>query len=609
MDSSAIDELPAVRALGLLFKLTEIHLWDSGLGEVQESSSYYQVSNELVEGDEKRELDDINGFSLSQKDFELAEKLNELGLPLSFCSNKERKCGMNYAKKKSTRKNNQKSRFEINDHMLDSTTVSEESTSPACLVHTSNATEESEILNLGIIDVDDLSKLALGLGDSLSLTAQISQRAPENSCSCNTEASNLGFNKSLGPSPELGNSSLDEFEHLCENNNMMPNASRLGDGALEGFCLINEGADKQAVKEITEGANSAVYDDPGEWLTYWDDFHMRTYFYNISTHESTWDPPAGMEHLVYCNVADELAELENAQAHFAKYDGVEGLCDQKLDLDLAKDSGKDNGPLSQEIGDSIGSELSTSNDVGTQTIKRKKRVRRKKLSTKSSSSEDYQGILQELPSISKYWCQRYLLFSKFDYGIRMDEEGWFSVTPESLAKHHAAQSNDGSIVDFFTGVGGNAIQFARRCKHVIAVDIDPKKIEFARHNASLYGVDSNIDFINGDSFSLAAKLKADTVFMSPPWGGPDYSKVKKFDLTTMLKPLDGQSLFDAGKKIASKMIMFLPRNVDVNQLAELSLSANPPWSLEVEQNFLNGRLKGVTAYFSKPQSHPSSSIL
>lgn len=27
--------------------------------------------------------------------------------------------------------------------------------------------------------------------------------------------------------------------------------------------------------------------------------------------------------------------------------------------------------------------------------------------------------------------------------------------------------------------------------------------------------------------------------------------------------------------------MFLPRNVDLNQLAELSLTANPPWSLEV----------------------------
>ena len=44
----------------------------------------------------------------------------------------------------------------------------------------------------------------------------------------------------------------------------------------------------------------------------------------------------------------------------------------------------------------------------------------------------------------------------------MDEEGWFSVTPESIARHHAVKCGDGIIVDCFTGVGGNAIQFAQR---------------------------------------------------------------------------------------------------------------------------------------------------
>lgn len=42
---------------------------------------------------------------------------------------------------------------------------------------------------------------------------------------------------------------------------------------------------------------------------------------------------------------------------------------------------------------------------------------------------------------------------------------------------------------------------------MIAIDIDPIKIEYARHNAAIYGVDDRIDFIKGDSFSLAPKLK------------------------------------------------------------------------------------------------------
>ena len=39
--------------------------------------------------------------------------------------------------------------------------------------------------------------------------------------------------------------------------------------------------------------------------------------------------------------------------------------------------------------------------------------------------------------LRKYWFQRYRLFSKFDQGIWMDKEGWFSATPEKIAKHIA----------------------------------------------------------------------------------------------------------------------------------------------------------------------------
>ncbi|XP_057974908.1 uncharacterized protein LOC131162444 isoform X8 [Malania oleifera] len=234
-------------------------------------------------------------------------------------------------------------------------------------------------------------------------------------------------------------------------------------------------------------------------------------------------------------------------------------------------------------------------------VKQKKKVRRKRQQKRlSSKSRELLSLVtwDEVPAnISKYWHQRYLLFSRFDDGIKMDEEGWFSVTPEPIARHHAVRCGSGIILDSFTGVGGNAIQFALRSKHVIAIDIDPKKIGYAGHNAAIYEVADCIDFINGDYFPLAPKLKADTVFLSPPWGGPDYAKLATYDIK-MLKPQDGHFLFHTAKDIASKIVMFLPRNVDINQLAELSLSVHPPWSLEVEKNYLNGKLKAITAYFS-----------
>lgn len=60
---------------------------------------------------------------------------------------------------------------------------------------------------------------------------------------------------------------------------------------------------------------------------------------------------------------------------------------------------------------------------------------------------------------------------------------------------------------------------------MIAIDIDPEKIRLAKHNADIYEVGDRIEFIVGDYTQLYQKLKADVVFLSPPWGGPKYIKV------------------------------------------------------------------------------------
>ncbi|NWR97698.1 TGS1 synthase, partial [Motacilla alba] len=196
------------------------------------------------------------------------------------------------------------------------------------------------------------------------------------------------------------------------------------------------------------------------------------------------------------------------------------------------------------------------------------------------------------PELIKYWAQRYRLFSRFDEGIQLDREGWFSVTPEKIAEHIAIRVSESFncdiIVDAFCGVGGNAIQFALTSKRVIAIDIDPEKLRLARHNAEVYGVAERIDFLCGDFMALAAGLRADVVFLSPPWGGPDYATAEIFDIQTMICP-DGYPF-----QITNNIVYFLPRNADINQVASL---AGPGGKVEVEQNFLNNKLKTITAYF------------
>ncbi|RXM27240.1 Trimethylguanosine synthase [Acipenser ruthenus] len=144
------------------------------------------------------------------------------------------------------------------------------------------------------------------------------------------------------------------------------------------------------------------------------------------------------------------------------------------------------------------------------------------------------------PELAKYWAQRYRLFSRFDEGIKLDHEGWFSVTPEKIAKHIAVRVQESFhcdvIIDAFCGVGGNSIQFALAGKKVIAIDIDPVRIALAQNNAEVYGVAGQIEFIQGDFMLLASDLKADVVFLSPPWGGPDYLSAEVFNIKTMVSP-------------------------------------------------------------------------
>ena len=149
---------------------------------------------------------------------------------------------------------------------------------------------------------------------------------------------------------------------------------------------------------------------------------------------------------------------------------------------------------------------------------------------------------------NKYWSQRRRLFSKFDCGIQLDSEGWYSVTPEIIADHVAARfaelsaafaargcgsrlpfmngggqqygndplgllggpgpddagntsgvnvdiSNGGGglvMLDAFCGCGGNSIAFGKLpstyVSQVVCVDIDRNKLRNAAHNAALYGI-------------------------------------------------------------------------------------------------------------------------
>ncbi|KAG0302739.1 Trimethylguanosine synthase [Dissophora globulifera] len=208
---------------------------------------------------------------------------------------------------------------------------------------------------------------------------------------------------------------------------------------------------------------------------------------------------------------------------------------------------------------------------------------------------DYTESAQLPKNMQKYWNQRYRYFRLYDQGIKLDKEGWYSVTPEKIALHIAERCACDVIIDAFCGVGGNAIQFALTCHRVIAIDIDPVRLMCARNNAKVYGVEDRIEFICGDYMTLIPKLKADVVFLSPPWGGPGYLAQDEFDIKKDI-PMDGEVLFNETRKITNNIAYYLPRNSNVDQIGQL---AGSDGTCEIEKNVLNKVCKAWTAYYGE----------
>lgn len=260
------------------------------------------------------------------------------------------------------------------------------------------------------------------------------------------------------------------------------------------------------------------------------------------------------------------------------------------------------------------------------------------------------------PKLLKYWRHRHSLFSLYSSGCLLDEQSWYSVTPESVAFRIAKRcATDGVIVDLFTGAGGNAIQFAMTCAKVIAVELDELKLNMAQWNAEVYGVKDRILFIHGDSLQLLDTLltwrkqspsishqqdeqvwngikssdldAVHAVFLSPPWGGIDYAQPTTTDQNpdttststsyslTSIQPVDGATLFSRVCQAfhTTNIAYYLPRNTSLQQLSHLALQLDRPCklassttqnvnhnnNLKVEYQYVDhGRkLSSLTAYY------------
>ncbi|KAI5961529.1 tgs1 [Candida theae] len=200
------------------------------------------------------------------------------------------------------------------------------------------------------------------------------------------------------------------------------------------------------------------------------------------------------------------------------------------------------------------------------------------------------------PSSQKFWNRRYELFSRYDEGIYLSAELWYSVTPELIAKYIAQlfvkilppEAEYG--LDVCCGGGGNMIQFAQFFDSVGGIEINGTNLYCAQHNTEVYGVkdktwtlqadwreitrvkdnkEVNYDWIPQSVRDARRDVPPnrifDFVFSSPPWGGTSYDR-SEFNLYTM-EPFNITELLKTMTQYTNNIGLFLPKSSNLMQLS------------------------------------------
>ncbi|CAH2057639.1 unnamed protein product [Thlaspi arvense] len=90
------------------------------------------------------------------------------------------------------------------------------------------------------------------------------------------------------------------------------------------------------------------------------------------------------------------------------------------------------------------------------------------------------------------------LFSRYDEGIEMDEEGWYRVSPEEIAIKQAERC-------------GNTIQCAEVSSSVVAIDIDPVKVAFGNEQCKTGSRNMEMDAWNPPRWLFLKNRKSEAV--------------------------------------------------------------------------------------------------
>ena len=188
-------------------------------------------------------------------------------------------------------------------------------------------------------------------------------------------------------------------------------------------------------------------------------------------------------------------------------------------------------------------------------------------------------------SHQEYWD----LLSPEERMMQFDEYGLYALTPRCFSEPILEHIQGNVVVDACCSVGGMTIPMAQSGKHVIAIELDPHRLELAKKNAEIFGAQDRITFISGDVLEEIPKLSADTIFFDGQWVGQSTEEGQLFTLSDFSP--NGKDFLTQCFKIAKCVIFRVPANFDFSELEQF------PYQYRKEPTVVDGETVAYTVYW------------
>ncbi|RLI89855.1 MAG: SAM-dependent methyltransferase [Archaeoglobales archaeon] len=179
---------------------------------------------------------------------------------------------------------------------------------------------------------------------------------------------------------------------------------------------------------------------------------------------------------------------------------------------------------------------------------------------------------------------------KFTIGNKLffDELGLRYSTPETIAEYRAKRLKCDVMADVSCGVGGQLIFFAKYCRKVYGVELNPRRAVIAALNAMVMEL-KNVEIISGDALSddaVAMVRDAEVVFSDP--SRPPEEDVRTLD---SLEP-NPLKVVEKYRKITDKIAFELPPQMPPERV-DMYLKG------EKEYTSLNFKLNRLALYMNE----------